>query len=124
MIGDGVSCGSSADVASAVTRRIVVDLGRVDNIPLGQGRAYAVGELTVAVFRQRDGRLFAVDSHCPHRGGPLAEGILGDGKVICPLHGWKIDLASGKCLGESAGVRTYDAQQVGDRVVIFLPSRS
>ena len=110
-----------ADQPRATAGPVVVDLAAVDDIPLGQGRAYVVGERTLAVFRQRDGRVLAVDNRCPHRGGPLAEGIVGDGKVICPMHGWKIDLATGRCLGESANVSAYDAQQVGDRIVVFLP---
>jgi nitrite reductase (NADH) small subunit len=123
MIANGVACGSATDgfPIPASSNRVVVDLGSVDDIPLGQGRAYVVGQRTIAVFRQRDGRVFAIDNQCPHRGGPLAEGVAGDGKVICPLHGWKIDLSSGKCLGESASVHAYDAQQVGERVVVFLP---
>jgi nitrite reductase (NADH) small subunit len=50
----------------------------------------------IAVFRQRDGQLFAVQNRCPHRQGALAEGIAGGGKVICPLHAHKFDLATGE----------------------------
>ena len=95
-----------------------VDIGPIDAIAPGQGRAFIVAGRTIAVFRQRDGRVFATDNQCPHRGGPLAEGILGDGKVICPLHGWKVDLASGRCLGESASVRTYDVHVINGRVLV------
>jgi len=95
-----------------------VDIGPIDAIAPGQGRAFIVAGRTIAVFRQRDGRVFATDNQCPHRGGPLAEGILGDGKVICPLHGWKLDLASGRCLGESASVRTYDVHVINGRVLV------
>ena len=95
-----------------------VDLGPVDAIAPGQGRAFIVAGRTIAVFRQRDGRVFATDNQCPHRGGPLAEGILGDGKVICPLHAWKVDLASGRCHGESASIRTYDVQVINGRVLV------
>ncbi|GDY22336.1 nitrite reductase [Verrucomicrobiota bacterium] len=71
------------------------NLGSVEKIPLGQGRCYLVGTEEIAVFRQRDGRLFATQSRCPHKQGPLAEGIVGGGKVICPLHAHKFDLQSG-----------------------------
>ncbi|MGH7856423.1 MAG: nitrite reductase small subunit NirD [Candidatus Binatia bacterium] len=98
-----------------------VDLGPEETIPLGQGRAFLVGGKVIAIFRQRDGRLFAIDGRCPHRGGPLAEGIVGDGKVICPLHGWKIDLESGRCVGESAGVRAYAVERVDGRISLVLP---
>ena len=97
-----------------------VDLGPVDFIPLGEGRAYVVADLTIAVFRQRDGRLFASDNECPHRGGPLADGIVGAGKVICPLHAWKFDLATGRCLSEEATIRTYPAREVNGRIVVEI----
>lgn len=101
-----------------------VEVGPVDAIPLGQGRAYVVGDRTVAVFRQRDGRLFATDNECPHRGGPLADGMIGDGTVICPLHGWKIDLETGRCVSESAGVRVYHVTLLGGRMLLSFPERS
>ncbi len=93
-----------------------LDLCEVTAIPLGQGRAFVVGGRTVAVFRQRDGAVFAIDNACPHRGGPLVEGIAGGGHVICPLHGWKIDLRSGRCNAEDRGVRTYAVEVIGERV--------
>jgi nitrite reductase (NADH) small subunit len=115
---------ANACLESAPARQIAVladgalDLGPIDAIAPGQGRAFIVAGRTIAVFRQRDGRVFATDNQCPHRGGPLAEGILGDGKVICPLHGWKLDLASGRCLGESASVGTYDVHVINGRVLV------
>jgi nitrite reductase (NADH) small subunit len=72
-----------------------ISLGSVSRIPLGQGRCYAVGSAEVAIFRQRDGRLFAIQNRCPHRQGPLSEGVIGSGQVICPLHGHKFNLKSG-----------------------------
>lgn len=101
---------------------IPVDIGPIDAIAPGQGRAFIVAGRTIAVFRQRDGRVFATDNQCPHRGGPLAEGIVGDGTVICPLHSWKIDLASGRCLSEAAGVRTYNVRVMNGRLLIACGS--
>ncbi len=98
-----------------------VDLGPADLIPLGEGRAYVIGDRTIAVFRQRDGRLFALDNACPHRNGPLADGIIGAGKVICPLHGWRFDLETGRCVsGDAAVTRTYPVQQVEGRIVVQI----
>jgi len=101
-------------------RSRVVDLGPLDFIPLGQGRAYVVGDRTIAVFRQRDGRLFAADNQCPHRGGPLADGIVGAGKVICPLHAWKYDLETGCCLGEEATLQTYLVRAVNGHIMVAI----
>lgn len=99
-----------------------VDLGPADFIPVGEGRAYVVDGRTIAVFRQRDGRLFATDNACPHRGGPLADGIVGAGKVICPLHSWAFDLESGRCASGEAptNMRTYPVRQVEGRIVVEL----
>ena len=97
-----------------------IDLGPIGFIPLGEGRAYRLEGKTIAVFRQRDGRLFATDNACPHKAGPLADGLLGSGKVICPLHMWKIDLATGQCLGEDSVVQTYPVREANGRIVITL----
>jgi nitrite reductase (NADH) small subunit len=66
-----------------------------DDIPLGEGRALAVGPDQVAVFRLRDGTLRALTAVCPHRGGPLADGLLDDDVIVCPLHGYTYDLKTG-----------------------------
>jgi len=70
-------------------------LGPVDEIPVGEGRAYAVDGRQIAVFRLRDGSLRALDAVCPHRGGPLADGLIDSHVVICPLHGFTYDLITG-----------------------------
>ena len=97
-----------------------VDLGPVDAIPIGEGRAYCFSGRIIAVFRPRDGGLYALDDRCPHRAGPLADGIVGGGVVICPLHGWKFQLASGRCLNEKASVRTYPVVLVEGRMRVLI----
>ncbi len=72
-----------------------VTLGKVDDIPVGEGRAYAVEGRQIAVFRLRDGSLRAIDAVCPHRGGPLADGLTDTRVVVCPLHGFTYDLETG-----------------------------
>lgn len=67
----------------------------IDEIPLGEGRTLTVGQEQVAVFRLRDGTLRALAAVCPHRGGPLADGLLDGQIVICPLHGYTYDLSTG-----------------------------
>jgi nitrite reductase (NADH) small subunit len=84
-----------------------VMIGPVDEIPLGEGRTFAVGDERVAVFRTRSGQLFAVQAECPHKRGPLADGLLGGTTLICPLHSWKFDLRSGGALMGDCGLRTY-----------------
>jgi len=86
----------------------IYNLGLLANIPPGEGRSFALDCATVAVFRAKDGNVFATQAWCPHRQGPLADGIMGEGKIICPLHGFKFDLAMGSALGnECDALRTY-----------------
>jgi nitrite reductase (NADH) small subunit len=83
----------------------------ISEIPPGEGRTFLVGAERIAVFHARGGRVFATQAECPHRGGPLADGLLGGAVLICPLHAWKFDLRSGERVagaGEGAcGLKTY-----------------
>jgi nitrite reductase (NADH) small subunit len=79
------------------------NLGSVDLIPMGQGKVFEVHGISIAVFRGRDGSVFATQAECTHRGGPLADGILGQRTLICPLHGCGFDVASGKPAGHAYG---------------------
>ena len=76
-------------------------LGPLDRIPLGEARVFHVGGLDVAVFRCRTGEVFATSAECPHRGGPLADGLVGSHSVICPLHGFLFDLRTGEAPGRA-----------------------
>ena len=99
------------------------DLGSVEQIPRGEGRQLRVGALLLAVFRTREGGLFATQALCPHRGGPLADGIVGGGQVICPLHGYRFDLATGQSIGSDCQpLQTYRVH-VDERgnMVLSLP---
>ena len=75
---------------------IKIYLGPIETIAVGQGRRFMIKDQAIAVFRARDGKFFAMEDLCPHRQGPLSDGIIGDGKVICPLHGHKFDLQTGQ----------------------------
>jgi nitrite reductase (NADH) small subunit len=70
-------------------------LGPLDAIPPGEGRTFSAYGERIAVFRTRADCVFAVQAECPHRGGPLADGLMGGTTIICPLHSWKFDLATG-----------------------------
>ena len=111
---------------TAATARPVVsyrNLGPVSRIPLGEGRVFAVDGRRIAVFRPRDGRLFAVEADCPHRGGPLADGLLGGSIVICPLHGLKFDLATGQPVGNDCrALATYPVELTQDDEIVLRVS--
>lgn len=69
---------------------------RIDDIPrLGARRIAREGGAAVAVFRTADDRVFALLDRCPHKGGPLSQGIVTADGVACPLHNWTIGLADG-----------------------------
>jgi nitrite reductase (NADH) small subunit len=82
-------------------------LGPVDEIPLGEGRSYAVDGEMVAVFRLRDGSLRAVQAVCPHKGGPLADGQIDLKVVVCPLHLNAFDLTTGCSLSGQPDLTVY-----------------
>jgi nitrite reductase (NADH) small subunit len=95
-----------------------VSLGPVDQIPAGEGRAFAVDGRQIAVFRLRDGSVRAVDALCPHRGGPLSDGIADDRVVICPLHNYTYDLTTGQEFANGgAAVRAYAVHVDGSGLI-------
>jgi nitrite reductase (NADH) small subunit len=98
-----------------------VDVGRLDEIPRGEGRTYAVGGEQVAVFRLRDGSLRAIDAVCPHRGGPLADGLIDEHVVVCPLHGHAFDTSTGCEVGGSGmSVRSFPVAAVDGSIRLNL----
>jgi nitrite reductase (NADH) small subunit len=96
-----------ADDALATAATVAHTLGPVAAIPVGEGRAYAVDGVQVAVFRLRSGAVRAVSAVCPHRGGPLADGQADDSVVICPLHAHVFELATGACRTGQPPVSSY-----------------
>ena len=94
-------------------------LGPVDQIPLGEGRAFAVDGAQIAVFRLRDGALRALAAVCPHRGGPIADGTIDRQVVICPLHQHAFDLTTGCSTSGQGPLRSYKVTLDGDRNVVL-----
>ena len=96
----------------------------LDNVPLREGRVVAIGGRDIALFNLGD-RVLATASRCPHRGGPLADGIVTGGAVVCPLHAWKIDLASGavqRPVDSGGCVETYPARIEDGVILVRLPA--
>jgi len=95
------------------------DLGPIDRIPPGEGQTFVVGGRQIAVFRTRDDVVYATQARCPHKAGLLADGLMGDGKIICPLHSYKFDLATGIPLGNGcASLHTYRVEVTAGRRVL------
>jgi nitrite reductase [NAD(P)H] small subunit len=91
----------------------------VDDIPLGEGRAITLDGRRIAIFRATGG-WYALDAVCPHRGGPLADGIVCDRAVICPLHDRRFDLESGAALTTGDAVAAHAVEVRGERVYVTL----
>jgi nitrite reductase (NADH) small subunit len=108
-----------------VTHETWVEVGRLDDIPQRGARRVrggVGGELPIAVFRTADDRVFALVDRCPHRAGPLSEGIVQGCAVACPLHGWVIHLDSGAAEAPDEGRVPVIAARLEDgRVWLALP---
>jgi nitrite reductase (NADH) small subunit len=106
-----------------------ITLGPIASIPPGEGRTFAVGPRRIAVFRTRQGQVFAAQAECPHRGGPLADGMLSgsgaSGTLVCPLHSWKFDLATGRAANAECALKTYPARlNKGGQILIELDAEA
>ena len=92
-----------------------VRLCKLDDIPpLGARRYQREDGKTIAVFRTATDNVFALHDQCPHKGGPLSQGIVFGESVACPLHNWCIDLASGSAAAPDEGVVERFAVRVVD----------
>jgi nitrite reductase (NADH) small subunit len=97
------------------------EIGHLDEIPVGEGRTFALGGEQIAVFRLRDGSLRAVDAVCPHRGGPLADGLADERVVVCPLHNHTFDMCTGsEVSGAEMSVRSFPVEVVDGRIRVTL----
>ena len=85
------------------------DIGPVTQIPLGEGRNFSVGGRTIAVFRTHAGEVYATQPDCPHKQGPLADGLIGGGMLVCPLHERTFDLRTGSEVGANCQLTMYSA---------------
>ena len=93
----------------------------LDDLPEGLGRAFRVGDTPLAVFRSRGGRVFAVDGVCPHKGGPLADGMLAGDQVVCPYHAFRFDSASGECDQPGVcGIKAYPVEVRDGAVIVTV----
>lgn len=104
-----------------------VDIASLDDIPPQGARLIRTAQGCIAIFRTADDRVFALDDRCPHKGGPLSEGIVHGHQVTCPLHNWVFDLNTGMAQGADEGaVRSWPVTVRDGRVLIRadLPNRS
>ncbi|MFV0490532.1 MAG: nitrite reductase small subunit NirD [Pseudorhodobacter sp.] len=96
-----------------------IDIGHIDDIPLRGARLLKTQVGCIALFRTAEAEVFAASNTCPHKGGPLSEGIVHDQKVTCPLHNWVFDLNTGEAEGTDDGrIATYPVRVEAGRILI------
>jgi nitrite reductase/ring-hydroxylating ferredoxin subunit len=97
-----------------------VRIAAVEEVPEGKGIVVDVEGKRLAVFQYR-GQFFTLDETCPHRGGPLHEGLIQEGIVVCPWHLWQFDLRTGLSpVNPLSKVRTYKTRIEGTAVLVEL----
>jgi len=95
------------------------EIGRVEDIPRLGSRVVRMADKDIALFRTEDDQVFALEDKCPHKGGPLSQGIVHDCRVTCPLHNWVLNLDTGTAVAPDEGhVPTYGVKI--DSGIIFL----
>lgn len=88
-----------------------IKIGALNDIPEQGARCITAGALTIAIFRGANDEVFALEDKCPHKHGPLSQGIVHDGCVTCPLHNWIISLSTGEAQGADEGAtRRFDVK--------------
>ncbi len=96
-----------------------VDIGAIADIPMRGARVVKAPGGCIAVFRTGEEEAHAIDDACPHRAGPLSQGIVHGTSVTCPLHNWVIDLTTGSALGADEGrVCTYPLKVEAGRILL------
>ena len=107
-----------AEIATATTTEHVV--GRVEEVPPGEGRTFVVGGVQIAVFRLRAGSLHATQAACPHAGGPLADGQTDVNVLVCPLHQYAYRWSDGTSTNGAKPLRVFPVRDVDGAIVVEL----
>ncbi|MDH5185234.1 MAG: nitrite reductase small subunit NirD [Gammaproteobacteria bacterium] len=104
-----------------MSEKLWVEVGNVNDIPKLGARVVETAKGNIAVFRNAEDEIFALRDKCPHKGGPLSQGIVHGKKVACPLHDWKINLDSGEAVAPDEGcAASYPVKLKGDKIFLSL----
>lgn len=99
-----------------------IEIAATAEVPMGRAKAFNAGGKIIALYHTANG-FFATDNSCPHRGGPLAEGDLLGGEIVCPWHFWAFDVTTGMCVGNpEVSVARHELRVDGDRVMVRIES--
>jgi nitrite reductase (NADH) small subunit len=85
-----------------------ITVGRAEDVPEGRGATVELLDGTELALYNVGGEFFAIENFCPHKGAPLADGLVCGPTVECDWHGWRFDLRTGQCLTNSTGVEAYE----------------
>ena len=100
-----------------------IAITELEQIPRLGARVIKTDAMDIALFRTGNDRVFAMHDRCPHKGGPLSQGMVHGTSVTCPLHNWKIDRASGEALAPDQGcVKTYQVKVEAGTVYLAASS--
>ncbi len=105
-----------------MTELAYFDIGALDDIPRLGARSVRTTSGDIAIFRTNDDRLFALRDQCPHKAGPLSQGIVHGAAVTCPLHNWVISLETGAALGADQGCVPRFAVKLEQGRVLLAPN--
>ncbi|WP_275099018.1 nitrite reductase small subunit NirD [Sedimenticola hydrogenitrophicus] len=106
---------------SAVLSEKWVEIGNLDEIPKLGSRVVRTASDEIAIFRAADDRVFALSNRCPHKQGPLSEGILHGHRVTCPLHNWVIELENGQAVAPDVGcAKSYPVRLEGEMILLAI----
>ncbi|WP_223544156.1 nitrite reductase small subunit NirD [Pseudomonas sp. A-B-19] len=98
-----------------------LDICALEEINALGSRIIAGPKGDIAIFRTSDDEVFALDDRCPHKGGPLSQGLIYGKRVACPLHNWQIDLENGEALAPDIGCAHHHLARVENgRVMLAL----
>jgi nitrite reductase (NADH) small subunit len=105
----------------SINEKAWIDIGAASEIPKRGARVVRTPFGPIALFLTADGSFFAIEDRCPHRGGPLSQGIVHGNAVTCPLHNWVISLETGEALGADIGcVKRLPLRVDADRILIDI----
>lgn len=100
-----------------------IEVGKLEDIPKLGSRVVNTADGNIAVFRNARDEVFALKDQCPHKGGPLSQGMVHDRSVTCPLHNWVLGLDDGAAKGPDEGCTPTYAIKMNDDV-IFIAAKS
>lgn len=106
---------------AAVMNENWVRVGKLEDIPKLGARVVKTTECDIAVFRTAEDEVFALRDQCPHKGGPLSQGIVHGKRVACPLHDWKISIDTGVAVAPDEGCAArFPVRMEGDIIMLSL----